>query len=81
MPVWRLSAMTSDLHTASLVNKKVKRRIVGGGYRTPKVGLLGFLGVERRECTRLLQECFESEDHAEGVAAFLERRPAQFTGR
>lgn len=29
----------------------------------------------------LLQECFESQDHAEGVAAFLERRPAQFTGR
>lgn len=30
---------------------------------------------------RLLQECFESEDHAEGVQAFLERRPARFSGR
>ena len=30
---------------------------------------------------RLLQECFHSEDHAEGVASFLERRPARFTGR
>jgi enoyl-CoA hydratase/carnithine racemase len=29
----------------------------------------------------LLQECFRSEDHAEGVASFLERRPAAFTGR
>jgi enoyl-CoA hydratase/carnithine racemase len=27
-----------------------------------------------------LAECFKSSDHAEGVAAFLERRPAQFTG-
>jgi enoyl-CoA hydratase/carnithine racemase len=27
-----------------------------------------------------LEECFASEDHAEGVAAFLERRPASFTG-
>jgi enoyl-CoA hydratase/carnithine racemase len=25
--------------------------------------------------------CFQSEDHREGVAAFLERRPANFTGR
>ncbi len=34
-----------------------------------------------RETARLLQECFLSEDHREGVAAFLERRPAVFTGR
>ncbi len=33
------------------------------------------------ETGRLLQECFHSEDHADGVASFLERRPARFTGR
>ena len=28
-----------------------------------------------------MRDAFDSEDHAEGVAAFLERRPARFTGR
>jgi enoyl-CoA hydratase len=28
-----------------------------------------------------MAECFASEDHKEGVASFLERRPAAFTGR
>jgi enoyl-CoA hydratase len=31
--------------------------------------------------TRALKECFGSDDHKEGVASFLERRPASFTGK
>ncbi len=31
--------------------------------------------------TEALGACFKSADHQEGVAAFLERRPANFTGR
>jgi enoyl-CoA hydratase/carnithine racemase len=31
--------------------------------------------------TTALASCFKSDDHREGVAAFLERRPASFTGR
>ena len=29
---------------------------------------------------KALAECFKSNDHKEGVASFLERRPARFTG-
>ena len=28
----------------------------------------------------MLEQCFRSNDHTEGVAAFLERRPANITG-
>jgi enoyl-CoA hydratase/carnithine racemase len=31
--------------------------------------------------TKALAACFKSDDHREGVASFLERRPANFTGR
>ncbi len=31
--------------------------------------------------TSALAACFTSDDHREGVASFLERRPAEFTGR
>ena len=30
--------------------------------------------------TEALAGCFKSDDHREGVASFLERRPAVFTG-
>ena len=31
--------------------------------------------------TKALAECFKSDDHREGVASFLERREAKFTGK
>ncbi|WP_214404275.1 enoyl-CoA hydratase/isomerase family protein [Pseudonocardia lacus] len=44
-------------------------------------GLARDLPEHVRATGAALAECFASADHAEGVAAFLERRPAQFTGR
>jgi enoyl-CoA hydratase/carnithine racemase len=59
-------------------------RVVSTRVRTKKLVLDG-AGAPLRahvHATRTaLAECFASADHAEGVAAFLERRPARFTGR
>jgi enoyl-CoA hydratase len=44
-------------------------------------GLERDVGAHMREHLAAMQLCFASEDHKEGVASFLERRPARFTGR
>ncbi|MBW2499507.1 MAG: enoyl-CoA hydratase/isomerase family protein, partial [Deltaproteobacteria bacterium] len=44
-------------------------------------GLGSDLGSHMQRNTAALVECMESEDHKEGVAAFLERRAPAFTGR
>lgn len=44
-------------------------------------GLTAPVGEHMERHTEALAACFRSEDHREGVAAFLERRPARFTGR
>ena len=43
-------------------------------------GLASTVDDHVRRTGELLEECFRSNDHKEGVAAFLERRPANFTG-
>ena len=43
-------------------------------------GLSRDLGAHLVAHTAALAECFKSSDHVEGVASFLERRPAQFKG-
>lgn len=43
-------------------------------------GLGGDVGGHMQRHTQALAECFKSYDHQEGVAAFLERRRARFTG-
>lgn len=51
---------------------RMKRLVYGGMHNN--------LDTHMQMTGALLNECFHSKDHAEGVAAFLERRPAVFTG-
>lgn len=44
-------------------------------------GLTAPVGDHMERHTTALAACFKSDDHREGVASFLERRPAVFTGR
>ncbi len=44
-------------------------------------GLTAPAGEHMERHTTALAACFKSDDHREGVASFLERRPANFTGR
>lgn len=44
-------------------------------------GLTSSVDEHMARHTEALTKCFASEDHREGVASFLERRPAVFTGR
>ena len=43
-------------------------------------GLTAPVGEHMERHTAALAACFKSDDHREGVASFLERRPAVFTG-
>lgn len=44
-------------------------------------GLGADVGAHMVNHTTALAECFKSVDHKEGVASFLEKRPAKFTGK
>ena len=61
------------LNASPFAVRRTKELVYGGMFRPVDEHL--------RETARMLEECFRSEDHREGVAAFLARRPAAFTGR
>jgi enoyl-CoA hydratase len=64
------------------------RRIAEGSPHSQRLikslvqqGLTSTVSEHMERHTAAMAACFRSEDHAEGVASFLERRPARFTGR
>lgn len=67
--------------------EEAARFLAGSPFSQRLIKDLVYHGLERelsehmREHVEALKACFRSEDHKEGVAAFLERREARFTGR
>jgi enoyl-CoA hydratase/carnithine racemase len=66
---------------------EARRYLVGSPLAIRRSKQLVYEGLERsmqdhlKVNVEVMQACFESDDHREGVASFLERRPANFTGR
>jgi enoyl-CoA hydratase/carnithine racemase len=66
---------------------EARRYLASSPFSVSRMKTLVWQGLERDVGAHMaahveaLTECFRSADHKEGVAAFLERRPAKFTGR
>jgi enoyl-CoA hydratase len=67
--------------------EEARRFLRGSPFSIRRIKELVYAGLERdvpahlRAHAKALQECFQSADHREGVAAFLDRRDPRFTGR
>jgi enoyl-CoA hydratase/carnithine racemase len=61
------------LQTSPMSNRLTKQLVLEGLSRD--------VGEHMAHHVEALKTCFASDDHREGVAAFLERRPAHFTGK
>ncbi len=67
--------------------EEARRFLRGSPFALRRIKELVYAGLERdvhahlQAHAKALQECFQSDDHREGVASFLERREARFTGR
>ncbi|HTH06499.1 MAG TPA: enoyl-CoA hydratase/isomerase family protein [Ilumatobacteraceae bacterium] len=69
----RARALAEQVATGSPHSQRLLKDLV---YQ----GITADVGDHMRRHTSALAACFKSDDHREGVAAFLERRPANFTG-
>ena len=71
---------------ADAAKNEAKRYLASSPFSIRRMKELVWHGLERSVDQHMeahiqaLTECFRSADHKEGVAAFLERRPAKFTG-
>jgi enoyl-CoA hydratase len=77
VPSEQLAARTHELATRIATGSPHSQRLI---KQLVYEGLTAPVGEHLARHTTALAACFRSDDHREGVAAFLERRPARFTG-
>jgi enoyl-CoA hydratase/carnithine racemase len=71
---------------ADAAREEAERYLASSPMSLRRMKALVWEGMERTVAEHMaehvlaMQACFKSADHKEGVAAFLERRPARFTG-
>jgi enoyl-CoA hydratase/carnithine racemase len=74
-------------HLLEAARTEARRFLVGSPLAIRLTKELVYKGLERsmeehlKVNREVMAQCFASDDHREGVASFLERRPANFTGR
>ncbi len=72
---------------AEAAREEARTFLAGSPLSHRLIKSLVYAGLARTELEHIshhrkaLEACFRSDDHREGVASFLERRPARFTGR
>lgn len=82
-----VSALVEPDDLLPAARAEAERYLVGSPFSHRRIKELVYEGLQRDVGAHLtahveaLTACFRSDDHAEGVAAFLERREAKFTGR
>jgi enoyl-CoA hydratase len=71
---------------AEAAREEAERYLASSPLSLRRIKALVWNGLERDVAEHMadhveaMKACFKSADHKEGVAAFLERRPARFTG-
>jgi enoyl-CoA hydratase/carnithine racemase len=82
-----VSAVVEPEELPAAAAAEARRYLTGSPFAIRRTKELVYEGLARSaddhvaRTGELLEECFRSEDHKEGVASFLERREARFTGR
>ncbi len=69
----RVNSLAATIASGSPHSLRLIKELVTDGYTSP-------VAEHMERHTHALAACFRSDDHREGVASFLERRPARFVG-